>query len=359
MRIARPVVFVLACVAGPALGGSPESAPPAAKGAPSMLPAAATAALDAFRAVTWGDRCKPIRAEPAPEGWQVRVKAQAALASLDAKDRPTLTALLGDADRFVRALAARAVGLHGSADDTPALAEALAAEKDKLARIAMIEALGRTGGPAALAAVEAQQQPGVDADISWMVGLARRQLKGQRWDVENLRAEFAEAARAPFGKAEKGKEAPELALPSPGKPVNLAPYKGRVVVLAFTHGDRDPVAEKALQRLTMEEERFARLDVQFIVVDPHEKERTAIWQQKVRLPSLVFASDPAGRAAATYGLASQVVAGGEWQPSPAWFVIDKKGRIAWSKIGRQQSDCATLGELLPVLEDVAHNVVVK
>jgi peroxiredoxin len=349
MRTVPRTIVALAAFAATAFAG--DAAP--------KLPAAAAASLDAFRAVAWGDRCKPLRADPPPVGWQQRVKTEAALAAVDTKDAAALEALLADGDRFVRAAAARAVGLVSGPKGTPALAAALAAEKDKPARVAMIEALGRTGGDGALAAVEAQQTPGADADISWMVGLARRQLKGARWDVDNLRAEFVDAANAKFAVAEVGKEAPELALPSAEKPVTLGPYKGKVVVVVFTHGDRDVVGEKVLQRMTSEKEHLDRLDVQVIVVDPHEKERTLAWAQRMALPYMVFASDPAARAASAYGVAKQVVAGGEWQPSPSWFVIDRKGRIVWEKRGRQQQDHASLGELLPLLEKVSLNIELK
>jgi peroxiredoxin len=350
-NVVRASIVVVAAVALAAAIASAADAP--------KLPAAAAAALDAFRAVPWGDRCKPSRPDPAPDGWQQRVKTESALAALDARDAPALEALLLDADRFVRAQAARALGLTSGPGSTPALAAALAAEKDKLARIALIEALGRTGGEGALAAVEAQQTPGADADISWMVGLARRQLKGGRWDIDNLRAEFVDAGRAKFATAEIGKEAPDLALPSATKPVTLGPYKGKVVVIVFTHGDRDTVGEKVLQRMTMEKDRLDKMEVQVIVVDPHEKERTLAWSQKMTLPHMVFASDPAARAASTYGVAKQLVAGGEWQPSPAWFVVDRRGILVWSKVGRQQQDHASLGELMPVLDRVSLNISLK
>lgn len=326
--------------------------------APPALPAAAAQALAEFRKVPWDERCTPTRPDPAPEGWRQRVLAESALASLPASEVPAVEALLRDSDRHVRALAARALGVASDAKSAPALAAALAAEKDKLARIALIEALARTGGEGALAAVEAQQTPGCDADISFLVGLARRQLKGGRWDVEGIRAEFEEALRAQPS-AEVGKEAPELALPGLDKPVNLGPLRGNVVVLVFTHGDRDALGEKVLHRLTMEEKTFERLDVRFVVVDPHEKERTLLWSKKMTMPFLTYASDPAARAATAYGVAKQVVAGGEWQPSPAWFVIDRKGRLVWRKLGRQQRDHASLGELLPVLEKVSLGIELK
>ena len=360
MRQASRTILALTVFAATALGGPPESAAPSAQPVvAAKLPQAASEALEGFRKVPWGDRCKPVRGDPAPDGWQERVKTEAALAALDVKDWPSLQALLADPDRFVRAVAARALGLSGHMSNTAALAAALAVEKDKLVRVALVEALGRTAGPGALEAIEAQQTHGGDVDVSWTVGMARRQIKGRRWDVANLRAEFVDAARAQFSLAAIGKEAPELSLPGPDKPVNLGPYRGKVVVLAFTHGDRDALGEKVLLRMTKEMENLAKLDVQVIVVDPHEKERTAAWAQRMTLPFMVFASDPANRAAAAYGVARQLVVGGEWLNSPAWFVIDRKGRLVWQKVGRQQSDHASLGELLPVLENVSRNIVLK
>lgn len=348
MRALGRSLLVLVAVAATAVAADTTTA----------LPASAAAALDAFRRVPWADRCKPVRGDPAPEGWQARVKLTAAFASLDARELPALEALLADPDRFVRAEAARGLGLTGSAKHTPALAAALSKETDKLAKIAMIEALGRAGGEGALAAVEAQEQ-GTDAEIRFAVGMARRQLKGGAWDVANLRAEVAEAALAQFSVAVIGRPAPELGLASAEKPVTLGPLKGKVVVLAFTHGDREGHGQKVLQRLDLEKERWTRLGVQFVVIDPHERERTAIWAQKMMLPYVTFASDPGARTASAYGVAKQVVTGGEWQPSPAWFVIDRRGVLVWKLIGRQQAEHASLGDIVPVIDKVALDIALK
>lgn len=326
--------------------------------APDAVPAAAAPKLDAFRKVAWGDLLKPVRGDPAPESWKTRCEAEWAFASLDAgAAQAALLPMLGDTDRFVRALAARSIGIARPEGSTAALVAALAAEKDKIVRVALIEALGRVGGEGALAAVEAQQTAGADADVALYVGLARRQLKGGAWDIASIRGEHVEAQRTKFDAAKCGETAPEIALPSPSGPVNLSTLKGRIVVLAFVFGDRGGADAKALQRLTMEQAKLDGWKVTVVVVDPHEKERTKAWAEKQKLP-FTFASDPAGRAAATYGVARQLFLGGEWLPSPAWCVIDGEGRLVWKKVGTKPDEQASLGDLLPVLEKVSLGIKV-
>ena len=321
------------------------------------VPAAAAPKLDAFRKVGWSDLLKPARGDPAPASWKTRCDAEWTFASLDASAAASLLPLLTDPDRFVRALAARSIGIAQPAGATPALIAALAAEKDKIVRVALVEALGRTGGEGALAAVEAQQSAGADADVALYAGFARRQLKGGAWDIASIRGEHVEAQRAKFDAAKFGEAAPEIALPSPSGPVNLSTLKGRIVVLVFAHGDRGGPDAKALQRLTMAQEKLDAWKVSVIVVDPHEKERTKAWAEKQKLP-FTFASDPAGRAAATYGVARQLFLGGEWLPSPAWCVIDAEGRFVWRKAGTKPDEQASLGDLLPVLENVSRGIKV-
>lgn len=329
-----------------------------APAADAALPAAAAAKLDAFRKVDWTAHLKPARAEPAPAVWKTRCEAEWALAALPRSDAGALLPLLADGDRFVRALAARSAGIAQPDGASKALLAALAAEKDKNAKVALVEALARVGGEGALEAVEAQQQPGGDQDVSFHVGLARRQLKGGAWDLASIRGEHADALRAKLDGAKLGEPAPELALPSPSGPVNLSTLKGRIVVLVFAHGDRGPGADmKALQRLTMEQETLERWKVSVVVVEPHEKERTKAWADRVKLP-FTIASDPAGRAAAAYGVARQLFVGSEWLPSPAWCVIDAEGRLVWRKVGTKPDEQTSLGELMPVLDQVSRRIKV-
>ncbi|MCE9637770.1 MAG: peroxiredoxin family protein [Planctomycetes bacterium] len=333
------------------------AAPPAAPAADAPIPTAVATKLDAFRGVPWGDHLKPVRSESAPEVWKARCAAEWALAALDKKDAGALIPLLADQDRFVRALAARATGIAQPDGASKALLAALAAEKDKVARVALVEALGRVGGEGALEAVEAQQAAGADVDVAYAVGLARRQLKGGAWDIASIRGENVEAVRCTLGAAKVGEAAPEIALPSPSGPVNLSTLKGRIVVLVFAHGDCGTADVKVLQRLTTEQAKLDSWKVSVVVVDPHEKERTKAWSDRLKLP-FTTASDPAGRAAATYGCARQMFRAGEWLPSPTWCVIDTSGRLVWRRAGTKIDDHASLGDLLPVLEQVSRGIKV-
>jgi peroxiredoxin len=350
-----PVGPVLTTLLGLALVASVAPLPTAA--AEPTLPAAPAAKLEAFRKVDWAAHLKPARPDPAPPSWKTRCEAEWTLAALPKADAAALLPLLGDGDRFVRALAARSVGIAQPDGAAKALLAALAAEKDKNARVALVEALGRVGGEGVLEAVEAQQQPGAEADVVFQVGIARRQLKGGAWDLASIRGEHADALRVVVDGAKVGEPAPELALPSPAGPVNLSTYKGRIVVLVFAHGDRGGADMKALQRLTMEQETLARWNVTVVVVDPHEKERTKAWAERLKLP-FVVASDPAGRVAASYGVARQLFLGGEWLPSPAWCIVDGEGRLVWRKVGTAPNEQTSLGELMPVLDQVSRRIKV-
>jgi len=327
------------------------------------LPAPAAAKVAAFRAVDWTERLKPARPDPAPPEWTVRCEAEWALASLPAESSPALLPLLKDDDRFVRALAARSAGIARPEGAAEALVAALAAEKDQVARIALIEAVARAAseppeGPehdAALAAIEALQVPGANADVVFHVGMARRQLQGGAWDLVSLRGEHVEAQRTTCCAAEVGEAAPEIALPSPDGPVNLSTLRGKIVVLVFAHGDCGAADAKALQRLAAKADVLSERETVVVVVDPHEKERTKAWSDRVKLPFTV-ASDPAGRAAAAYGVARQLFAGGEWLPSPGWFVLNREGTLVWRRIGKRMDDHPPLGDLMPVLDEVARGI---
>lgn len=345
MTVSRAALLVLAAAGIAVAGDPPQEAP--------KLPDAATEALAAFRRVRW--QPSPEHGDEPTDEWKVRVRAEWTFASLEPWHVPAVTPLLADQDRFVRALAARSLGIIGGASAEAPLVRALEPERDSLAQHAILEALARVGGKDALAAVEALEQPGIAGDLQIAIGRARRQLRGERWDVGSIRAEHREALGTAVDSARIGETAPELGLPSPTGPVNLSLLEGHVVVLFFSHGDRSVKDAKILTRLAGVGDQLHAWHVKVVVVDCHEKERTQIWSEGLKLP-FTFASDPSGRAQAAYGVARQLCTGGEWLPSPAWCVIDPKGRLAWRKIGCRVGDHAPLGELLPVLDDVSRGI---
>ena len=348
------VALALVFAAPPVRADEPE---PSSSAGP-QLPESARKVLDEFRNIPWGEHLKPERGDPPRDGWQKRLETEWVFGALDDEYVPALEALLKDRERFVRALAARSLGVMASRSSTPVLIDAVNAERDPITRYTMVEALARTGGDGALEAIEALQEPGTPRDLLFIIGTAWRHLKGGRYDTESIRAEHREAVRTRIPSAEKRKPAPELALPSPNGPVNLSVHRGDVILLMFTHGDRGREDGPALNRLQRIERELKVWGVTVIVVDPHEKERTALWQARMRVPYL-FCSDPSGRAQGAYGVGRQLVANGEWLPSPGWFVIDRKGRLAWSRIGTKAADLPSVKVLKRVLEDVAHGIRVE
>ncbi len=324
-----------------------------------VIPDSAVEAFAAFRGVDHAAAAQHTRGSEPVDGWQERLRAEWELGALDGTAIPVLENLLADEDPYVRALGARAIGLAGGEDATETLIKSLAVEKHAVAAIATIEALARIGGEGALAAVEAKQKPGADKNVSNAVALARRQLKGGRWDVESIREEHREARRIEkMGVLTREDEVPEIALSSMNGPVNLSTHEGEIVVLVFSHGDKSVKGHKVLNRLSGQIQNLTDWGVRVVVVTPHEKERAKAWEDRMRLPFTVCA-DPAGRAQALYGVGRQLLVGAEWMPSPAWFVIDKRGRLAWEYIGKHDAGQANLGKLMPRLERLKNGEIVR
>ncbi len=108
----------------------------------------------------------------------VRARAAFALASVqDSSAVPALLALLADSSAAVRADAAFALGQAPGAVPAAALLEALAAEADRTVRRRLVEALGKQGDAASLAALAARaRDASVRAEAALAVG--RYALRG-------------------------------------------------------------------------------------------------------------------------------------------------------------------------------------
>src|SRR5262249_61280930 len=82
----------------------------------------------------------PPKAENFAKGWQDRVALEYEI--INAADLKALRSALKDEDAFVRAIAARALGIRGDKDSADALAEPVKSDKEYLVRIRAVEALG-------------------------------------------------------------------------------------------------------------------------------------------------------------------------------------------------------------------------
>jgi peptidylprolyl isomerase len=108
----------------------------------------------------------------------VRARAAFALGSVqDALAVPALVAALGDPDPGVRADAAFAVGQSADSTAGPALLDALDRESDPSARAEILDALGKTGGSASLAALAGRPAEG-DERAVLALALGRYGMRG-------------------------------------------------------------------------------------------------------------------------------------------------------------------------------------
>lgn len=350
--------------------GSEEAAPAgapagaaqtdAADSATPELPASAAAALAAFREIDFREARDTLRLPEDAARTMLRAEWELCVAAREHAD--ALVPLLSDEHRDVRAVAALAGGLSGSDAVRDALLERVEAETDPLALRRVVEALGRLGGDDALAAVEALQKRTRANEIKRVCATARRQLKGGAWDLESLRGEAAEAlARNPLDAEsttapDVGERAPELAAPSMDGVVNLSAHEGKVVVVGFAWGEDFREDDRVISRLVRRHTWFEGMDVEIVLVVPQEKERAESWQKRLRMPFTV-AADPAGRAAAAYGVARRMLHDSEWKPAPAWFVIGRDGNVWWKRIGQKPGDHTSLGILEPAVESTYHGAL--
>ena len=80
-------------------------------------------------------------------------------------------------------------------------------------------------------------------------------------------------------------------------------------------------------------------------VVPMDGYRTATFKKGSAGPYVTL-SDPAGRACAIYGVAKQLVVHNEWVNSPSMFIVDLKGIIRYSYVGKSWGDRPSANTLL-------------
>src|SRR5262245_51447886 len=128
----------------------------------------------------------PPNAENFAKGWQERVALEYEI--INGADVNALRIALRDENPFVRAIAARALGILSDKDSADALAELAKTDKEYLVRIRAVESLGYLK-----LKPEAIQHAIKDRDggVSWVAKLAADQLKSDTDYARQLREAFA------------------------------------------------------------------------------------------------------------------------------------------------------------------------
>ena len=115
----------------------------------------------------------PPREENFAKGWQERVALEYEI--INAADLKALRNALKDQDPFVRAIAARALGILGDKDSANALAKLVKTDKEYLVRIRAIESLGYLKMEPEVLELAKKDR---DGGVSWVAKLAADQQKG-------------------------------------------------------------------------------------------------------------------------------------------------------------------------------------
>lgn len=152
-----------------------------------------------------------------------------------------------------------------------------------------------------------------------------------------------------------GDEAPDFELRSHrGGTVRLSDYRGRKnVVVAFHPLAFTPVCATQMRGYQLDGNRFDRADTAVLGVSIDPQPAKAAWAQSLGAISFDLLSDfhPHGEVAQKYGVFRQK----EGFSERAVFLVDKQGRIAWTRVYDipEQPDN---GELFKALEGLRREV---
>src|SRR5262245_34529834 len=184
-----------------------------------------TSPLEKYRRLEY-----PPRDENFAKGWQERVALEYEI--INAADLKALRSALKDEDPFVRAIAARALGILGDKDSADALAELAKADKEYLVRIRAVESLGYLKLKPEVIQMAIKDR---DLGVSWVAKLAADQLKSDTDYAKQLRDAYAPGIkREAMGTAKLGKPAPDFtALTSDGKPFRLSTVLGKKPIAIY------------------------------------------------------------------------------------------------------------------------------
>ena len=172
----------------------------------------------------------PPKDENFAKGWQERVALEYEI--INVADRKALRNALKDEDPFVRAIAARALGILGDKDSADALAELVKTDKEYLVRIRAVESLGYLRMKPEVIELAKQDRA---AGVSWVAKMAADQLKSDTDYAKQLREAYATGIkREAIGNAKLGKPAPDFtARTSDGKPFKLSTILGKKPIAIY------------------------------------------------------------------------------------------------------------------------------
>ena len=186
------------------------------------------AETDALRA--YGDLKHPPTPENFSKGWKERTLLEFQIVN-DA-DLESLRAALTDEKPFVRAIAARALGIRGDRRSATAIAKLLAQDPEPTVRIRAVEALGLLKlEPEAIEKAKDDKWLGVQ----WSARLAAEQLRSKTDYAAVVRQSFQKApAREAIGAAKVGERAPDFSvLTLEGKTFRLSSVLGKKPIAIY------------------------------------------------------------------------------------------------------------------------------
>jgi hypothetical protein len=164
------------------------------------------------------------------KGWKERVLVEFEI--VNSADLRALRAGLKDRDRYVRSVAARALGIRGDRASADALAEVAKSDPEAMVRSRAVESLGLLKMKAE--AVKLAKKDASSA-VQWVARMAAGQLRSDTDLVAQVQKAYAAGIKPEqLGAAKVGQPAPDFpATTSDGKPFKLSKVLGKKPVAIY------------------------------------------------------------------------------------------------------------------------------
>lgn len=166
-------------------------------------------------------------------GWRERVALEFEIVNKAKLDE--LRAALKDKDKFVRAMAARVIGIRGDKASADALAEMAQKDPEYIVRTRAVESLGLLKAkPEVVELVRKDKH----AAVSWAADLAADQCRSRIDCAAQFRRSFAQGIKQEeMGVAKVGKRAPDFTAQTlDGKPFKLSSLLGKKPIAIYFAG---------------------------------------------------------------------------------------------------------------------------